>query len=140
MSEIFKEYNAHPRQIKTSDCVVRAISTALQQDYNKTRNELRALGKQLGSSYRTKKVYNAYLNKHGAILLRTMSKYDKTRCTGAWFANARPKGTYILRMAKHITACINGQIYDTWDCSEKMVYCAWWIPVNSPEPKQKEQQ
>jgi len=30
---MYKEFNAHPKGIKTTDCVVRAISTAFNKDY-----------------------------------------------------------------------------------------------------------
>jgi transposase InsO family protein len=32
---MFKEHNAHPKGIKTTDCVVRAISTALNKDLSR---------------------------------------------------------------------------------------------------------
>ena len=41
---------------------------------------------------------------------------------GQRFMETHPDGTYILNMAGHLTCCINGMIYDTWDCSEHCVY------------------
>jgi hypothetical protein len=37
---MFKEFNAHPKGIKTTDCVVRAIATATNKDYLECRREL----------------------------------------------------------------------------------------------------
>ena len=34
---MFKEHNAHPKGLKTSDCVVRAIATATNTDYMEVR-------------------------------------------------------------------------------------------------------
>jgi hypothetical protein len=36
-SQMFKEHNAHPKGLKTSDCVVRAIATATNTDYMEVR-------------------------------------------------------------------------------------------------------
>ena len=33
------------------------------------------------------------------------------------FLNLHPKGRHILNMAGHLTRCVDGVIYDTWDCS-----------------------
>jgi hypothetical protein len=37
------------------------------------------------------------------------------------------EGTWILRSAKHVAAFNEGNLLDTWDCSDKCVYFAWLI-------------
>ena len=37
---MYINYNRHPKNIDTSDCVVRAISTAFNRDYLEVRREL----------------------------------------------------------------------------------------------------
>jgi hypothetical protein len=37
------------------------------------------------------------------------------------------EGTWILRSAKHVAALKEGNLLDTWDCSDKCVYFAWFI-------------
>ena len=37
---MFKEFNAHPKGIKTDDCVVRAIATVTNNDYLEVRRDL----------------------------------------------------------------------------------------------------
>jgi len=49
------------------------------------------------------------------------------RIKGSDFTELHPKGSYILKMAGHITTCIDGVIYDTWDCTYRSVYTAWEI-------------
>ena len=46
---------------------------------------------------------------------------------GHLFCEMFPKGSYILNMAKHLSCCVDGVIYDTWDCSDKCVYTAYRI-------------
>jgi len=46
---MFKEFNAHPKGIKTTDCVVRGISTATNSDYLEVRRELNRKKKEVVS-------------------------------------------------------------------------------------------
>ena len=39
-----------------------------------------------------------------------------------------PNGRVIARMARHYAAVINGELNDTWDSSNKMVYGYWAKP------------
>ena len=52
---------------------------------------------------------------------------NQSRMNGVEFMNKYNKGIYILRMAHHCTVCIDGDILDTWDCTDKCVYGAWKI-------------
>lgn len=47
--------------------------------------------------------------------------------TAGTFSEKYPKGKYILNMAKHWSCCVDGIIYDTWDCTEKCVYTAYCV-------------
>lgn len=57
---MFKEFNAHPKGIKTTDCVVRGISTATSSDYLEVRRELNRKKKELGSQ--VIKIHSSYMN------------------------------------------------------------------------------
>lgn len=69
----------------------------------------------------------AYMQKHGYIKLSFPAVKGAPRMNGERFCNAYHKGRYILNMAGHLTCCIDGVIYDTWDCSQKCVYNAWKV-------------
>lgn len=49
-------------------------------------------------------------------------KKGKKRPTVDSFAKDHPSGTYVLNVAGHDVACVNGKYYDTWDCGYKSVY------------------
>lgn len=123
---MFKEHNAHPKGIKTTDCVVRAISTAFNQDYLECRRELNQAKRELGySSYKDTKFLYDYLKDNPRLIFKPVK--GEPRIKGSDFTELHPKGTYILKMAGHITACIDGVILDTWDCTYRSVYTAWEI-------------
>ena len=43
------------------------------------------------------------------------------------FAKEYPKGKYAVTMNGHITAVIDGIIYDTFDPSNRIIRCSWEI-------------
>jgi hypothetical protein len=123
---MFKEFNSHPKGIKTSDCVVRALATARATDYLECRRKLNRAKRELGySSYKDTKFLYDYLKTYPRLIFKPVK--GEPRIKGSDFTELHPKGTYILKMAGHITACIDGVILDTWDCTYRSVYTAWEI-------------
>ena len=41
------------------------------------------------------------------------------------FCRAHPEGTYVLTMDRHVAAVVDGQIYDTWDCTNEEPIYYW---------------
>ncbi len=123
---MFKEFNAHPKGIKTGDCVVRAIATATNKDYLECRRELNQKKGELGfSGYKDTLFLYKYLESNPRLIFKAVK--GEPRIKGTDFTELHPKGTYILKMAGHITTCIDGVILDTWDCTYRSVYTAWEI-------------
>ena len=129
----FNFYNAHPEGKRVGDCVKRAISLVAQMDYHQVQIELNRYKKITGA-----KTFNSDYNPHKYcenVLFMTKLSFPaekgKARMSGYTFAKHYPKGRYILNMAGHWTACIDGVIYDTWDCRDKCVYTAY--AMNEPE-------
>lgn len=122
----FKIYNRHPKGLKTTDCVVRAVSTALDIDYNVIRKDLNQKKRNWGfDSYKTKDFLYKYLEEYNRIII-TVPK-GKPRIKGNDFTELFKEGTYILKMLGHFSVCIDGVILDTWDCRYRSVYTAWKI-------------
>lgn len=75
-TKTFEYYNANPYYRKTSDCVVRAICTALGQDYNQTVRELTELWLETGYEFSEPKYLRKILKKNIKIaFLRFMTKF-----------------------------------------------------------------
>jgi len=123
---MFKEFNAHPKGIKTTDCVVRAISTSRNTDYNTCRRELNQLKRDWGfTSYKDTKFLYKYFEGNPRLIFKAIK--GEPRIKGSDFTELHPNGTYIIKMAGHVTCCKDGIILDTWDCSYRSVYTAWEI-------------
>lgn len=124
---MFIEQNVHPQGKIVGDCVKRAITKAAMMDYNEVKRELNRY-KKISKA----KAFNDIKNCEGYVENVLKAKKigfpataGKPRMNGVRFMDSHPVGRYILRMAKHWTACVDGDIYDTWDCTEKCVYKAW---------------
>ena len=123
---MYKFFNAHPKQKRVRDCVKRALTVATKQDYMDVQKELNRIKREQGAKdYTMPSVFEQYISELGGEKISFPAVKGTPRMNGDRFCEKYPQGTYILRMAHHITACINGVIYDTWNCSQKCVYMAW---------------
>ena len=121
---MFLEFNAHPKGIKTTDCVVRAISTATKIDYMECRRILNQAKRDGGfTSYKDTKFLYKYFEGYPRLIFKAVR--GEPRLKGSDFTELHPLGTFILKMAGHVTVCIDGVIKDTWDCTYRSVYTAW---------------
>ena len=123
----FQFYNAHPEGKRVGDCVKRAVTYVTGMDYHQVQLELNRYKKVTGAkTYNESKNCSSYVE--NVLHMKKLSfpaQKGIARMNGYTFAKSFPKGRYILNMAHHWTACVDGVIYDTWDCREKCVYTAY---------------
>ena len=123
---MFQEFNAHPKGIKTTDCVVRAIATATNLDYMECRRKLNQLKRDWGfTSYKDTKFLYKYFEGYPRLIFKAVR--GEPRLKGSDFTVLHPAGTFVLKMAGHVTVCVDGVIVDIWDCTYRSVYTAWEI-------------
>lgn len=65
---------------------------------------------------------NVQLAKLGLVYTGISNKQGSHRPTVESFAHSHPKGRYILMVANHVVACVDGRYYDTWDSGYKSLY------------------
>lgn len=114
-------YNANPKH-KTTDCALRAVCKALNKDWQSAYFDLCKLGSQLWCMPNDDKAIEEYLRLNGFVRRSYKVRTGDKRLTVAEFARMRSGGTYVLRIANHLTCVVNGDIYDLWDTSSKCVY------------------
>lgn len=117
-------HNQNPLKREVSDCVVRAISLAEDESWDKTYSRLSQIARMNGTLLDDVSFVEPYLN----------SKYEKVcywcdKCnkTVSDIASEYNKGIYLVTMKGHITCIIDGTLYDTWDCRDKTMWCVWKI-------------
>ena len=137
---MFVFYNAHPKGLLVDDCVKRSISKAYGIDYKEIALRLNRYKKITKTT-----VYNDMKNvipfiehEMRGIKISFPARSGELRMNGERFCKRYPKGSYVLRMAGHMTACVDGSIYDTWNCTQNCVYVAWKLPSPSLEKHLKQ--
>lgn len=116
----YKFYNANARGKFHNDCVVRAISVAEGKTWDETYEELSKIAQRKGIILDDVNFVEPLLD----------SRYDRVcykYLTVGDFAENNPKGVYLITMNGHITCCIDGIIYDTFDCRDRIMKCAWEV-------------
>ena len=127
---MYKYYNANPRGLSTDDCVKRAISVATGMEYKNVQLELNRYKRVTGAES-----FNSDYNPHRYVEdVLNAKKITVKKMTAGEFCRKYPKGRYILDMESHWSACVDGIIYDTWDCSKKTVNFAYEVTIKPYTP------
>lgn len=125
---MFKYLNLHPQKKDVKDCVKRALAFVSGLPYEQVARELNALKKETGCRYfNDDKNWKRYADSKGWTKMSFPAVAGEPWMNGERFCKSFSKGTYLLRMAGHLTAVKDGVLYDTWDCSAKCVYNAWKV-------------
>lgn len=125
----FINYNANPRGRKTSDCVIRAICTALNNTWEDTYRSLVDYSIKQSLMCNEKRALMGYLKAKGYEMKKMPKHKNNTRYTIAEFIDtiAEPKATYILSVANHLTTVRDKTLLDTFNCGKKFVGNYWQI-------------
>lgn len=110
--------NENPANARVGDCVVRAISTALGQDWVKTYAELCVQGLMFCDLPSSNAVWGSYLAHKG--YKRFAIPNDCNCYTVEDFCQDHPKGTYVLGTGTHALTVINGNYIDMWDSGQEI--------------------
>lgn len=120
---MYRYLNKNSHQRFVDDCTVRAISLAENQSWSDTYDKLSDLARSRGMMFNSVEFIEDYLDYN-------YKRECHTSKTVGEFADENQKGIYLVTMPNHITTIINGVIYDTFDCSNRTMRCAWIIPID----------
>lgn len=115
----FQFFNNNPSDKLVGDCVVRAVSLATDESWDKTYIALSLLGFLMKDVFSSNSVWCAYLIQNGFDRNAIASYYPETY-TIADFAAEHPKGVYVLATGTHVVTVIDGIYYDTWDSGNEI--------------------
>lgn len=124
---MFIRVNLNPYSLDTGDCVIRALTLALNYNWFMVHDELCFLSRKMADMPSSNRVWKTYLINKGY-----KEEFAQNTCpdclTVERFAKSHPKGRYILSTAEyakardnlivtgtHVVAVIDGDWYDTWD-------------------------
>jgi hypothetical protein len=113
-------YNPNPAMLLVEDCVIRAVSKALEIPWEKAYMGLSLKGLELYNWGNANNVWGAYLKDKGFI--RESVPNTCPDCyTVRQFCDDHPRGTYVIGTGKHAVACVDGSYYDNWDSGQETV-------------------
>ena len=109
--------NVNPLGEIEEDCVCRAISLALDEDYYKIQEKLYLVAKLFECEYLCICCYKYLLDE-----VYDLKRIEEVKgMTVEEFANYFPVGIFIVRVEGHLTCVIDNHIMDIWDCRDKIV-------------------
>lgn len=108
------EYNPNPNGKHVGDCVIRAISKALDKSWEDTYIDLCVQGFIMGDVVSSNAVWSAYLTKQKGFKRRTIE--DCPDCyTVEDFCQDHPRGIYVIGTGTHAVAVVDGCVFDAWN-------------------------
>lgn len=121
---MYRYLNQNPKARDTEDCTVRAISLAQGKTWDKVYDELSDLAREKGMLFSDAEFVEDYLD---GLYKRTCYKNNKVAMTVGEFVEAHKEGTYLVTMRGHITCVKDGILFDTFDCRNRLIWCAWEV-------------
>lgn len=118
-----RSQSLRPKQKR--DCVVRAIALASGMPYDSVYDGLAAMGRKCGRST-SKEIWKAYLDSPAWIKEVFPAIPGQARMHLESFRQGHPLGRFVVQMARHLTAVIDGVIRDDFEPRlEGCVYAVW---------------
>ena len=115
----WRYFNPNPEKKHTGDCVIRAICAVTGQDWQTTYTGAALQGYVLSDMPSGNYVWGAYLRSKG--FGRAVIPNECPDCyTVGDFADDHPHGRYVLGTGDHAVAVIDGEVWDTYDSTDKI--------------------
>jgi hypothetical protein len=119
---------------KAGDCVVRAIAIATQRPYQEIYERVNRAALRERTGKRKRGISNARTGVYKSSIHRVMQELGwewtptmqiGSGCTVHLRPDELPPGRLVVSVSKHLTAVIDGLIYDTHDCSRRGTRCVY---------------
>ena len=121
---MWRYLNKNPLARDTNDCVIRSISCAESRSWDDVYMELSKLAQEQGIILDDVNFVEPYLDsKYSRICYNN----EDSTMTVEDFIKTNPQGTFLVTMRGHITCVKDGVLYDTFDCRNRKIWCAWEV-------------
>lgn len=123
----FIEFNNNPKNNRTGDCLIRALSFASDKKWEDVYSELAVLGIENALMINDKSNYETYLKQLGFEKQEKPRRRDNTKYTIEEFSEeiAECNKIYIIQILGHMTVIKNKILYDTTNCEQSLVENVW---------------
>lgn len=122
---MWRPYNNNPVARRASDCSVRAVSLALDTDWETAYIEMAVAGLLMGDMPSINSVWGAVLRQNG-FYRENLPRTCPDCYTVSDFAFDHPRGVYVLGTSEHVVTLIDGDWYDIFDSADEIVQFYWY--------------
>lgn len=119
---MFKYCNINPEGKRVGDCVIRAISLALDIPYDEVLSILYTNSNYFNCDMLVRDCYSKVLSEDFGL-----PKFKGMGKTVREVIEDFNDSILIIRIENHLTASIGGVVYDIWDPSEEIVDVFWVV-------------
>ena len=120
----FLMFNPNPKNARVGDCVIRALSIALERSWEDIYTDLAAYGFMLCDMPSSNAVWGQYLKDLGykrSIVIDTCPDCYTVKK----FCDDHASGKFVLGTGTHVVAVVNGNYCDTWDSGDEVPVYYW---------------
>lgn len=118
------EYNPNPTGRRVGDCSVRAVSKALDLDWEEAYIKIVAAGLKMGDMPSSNSVWGVVLRENGY-----MRQNIPNTCPDCYtvkdFCDDHPEGIFVLGTGSHVVTVEDGHYYDAWDSGDEVPIYYW---------------
>lgn len=121
---MWKKFQNNPAGRNVGDCSVRAISVALSVSWETAFAMLVGSAFLMADMPSSNEVWGAVLRKNGFV--RESIPNTCPDCyTARDFCAEHPEGIYVLCFGDHVATAKDGDLYDSWDSSDRVPQYVW---------------
>ena len=122
---VWKRFLNNPTGRNVGDCAVRAISKALDIDWETAYLLIAKAGYDMGDMPSADSVWGSVLRQNG-FYRRSIPNSCPECYTAEDFAKDNPKGTFVLGFGGHVATIKDGTLFDSWDSSQEIPVYVWY--------------
>lgn len=119
------KWNPNPTGRSVGDCSVRAISKALNIDWETAYELITENGFAMGDMPSSDSVWGSVLRQHG-FYRKAIPNTCPDCYTAEDFARDNPVGTFVLGFGGHVATIVDGILWDSWDSSQEIPQFVWY--------------
>lgn len=121
----FIRFNNNPTGRTVGDCAVRAISVALNTDWETAYTLIATNGYAMGDMPSSDSVWGSVLRQNG-FYRKAIPNTCPDCYTAEDFCHDNPHGIYVLGFGGHVATVIDGNLYDSWNSLNEIPVYVWY--------------
>lgn len=122
---MWKKYNPNPTGRHVGDCAIRAISKALDVNWETAYALITTNGYYMGDMPSSDSVWGSVLRQNG-FYRKAIPNYCPDCYTVRDFCADHPYGIFVLGFGGHVATVVDGDLYDSWDSSDEIPVYVWY--------------